>query len=60
VKIRNKIVSKSAHSLSTVQMLMKTFDCEGIIHHEFLPHGQMVDKKYYLKVVKKLKEAVRR
>jgi hypothetical protein len=28
------------------------FDCEGVIHHEFLPRGQMVHKEYYLKVMK--------
>ena len=25
-------------------MLTVSFDCEGIIHHEFLPHGQTVNK----------------
>ena len=28
------------------------FYCEGIIHHEFLPYGQMMNKEYYLKVMK--------
>jgi hypothetical protein len=28
------------------------FDCKGIIRHEFLLHGQMVNKEYYLKVIK--------
>ena len=36
------------------------FDCEGIIHHEFQPGCQMVNKNYYLKVMKRLREAVRR
>lgn len=36
------------------------FDCEGVIHHEFLPRGQTVNKKYYLKVMERLREAVRR
>ena len=41
-------------------MLSVFFDCEGIIHHEFWPHCQMVNKDYYLKVMKMLREAVRR
>jgi hypothetical protein len=35
------------------------FDCESVIHHEFLPHGQKVNKEYYLEVKKMLREAVR-
>ena len=33
---------------------------EGVIHHEFLPHGQTVNKEYYLEVIKRLWEAGRR
>jgi hypothetical protein len=29
------------------------FDCEGVIHYEFLPHGQTVHKEYYLNVMKR-------
>jgi hypothetical protein len=36
------------------------FYCDGIIHHEFLPLGQTVNKEYYLKVINRLREAVRR
>jgi len=36
------------------------FYCEGIIHHEFLPHGQIVNKEYYLEVMKRLRGAVGR
>jgi hypothetical protein len=36
------------------------FDCEGIIHHEFLPRGQTVNREYHLRVMKSLREAVRR
>jgi hypothetical protein len=36
------------------------FDCEGLIHYEFLCHGQTVNKEYYLKLMKRLKESVRR
>jgi hypothetical protein len=40
-------------------MLTVFFDFEGIIHHEFLPCGQTVNKEYYLNVMKSLREAVR-
>jgi len=35
-------------------------DCQGVIHHEFLPRGQTVKKEYYLTVIKILREAARR
>jgi len=35
-------------------------DCQGVIHHEFLPRGQTVKKEYYLTVTKVPREAVRR
>jgi hypothetical protein len=41
-------------------MLTVLFDCEGVIHHEFLRRSQMVNKECYLKVMKRLREAVRR
>jgi hypothetical protein len=40
--------------------LITFFDCEGVIHNEVLPHGQTVNKKYYSKVMKRLREAVMR
>jgi hypothetical protein len=41
-------------------MLTVFFDCEGVIHHEFISCGQAVNKEFYLKVVKRLREAMRR
>jgi hypothetical protein len=39
---------------STVKVIPTVFfDCEGVIHHELLPCGQMVNKEYYLKVMKR-------
>jgi hypothetical protein len=40
-------------------MLIIFFDWKGIVHHEFVRHGETV-KKFYLKVMKHLREAVRR
>ncbi|XP_018046239.1 PREDICTED: uncharacterized protein LOC108685782 [Atta colombica] len=39
-------------------MLMIFMDYNGIVHHEFLPEGQIVNKEYYLGVMKRLREAV--
>ena len=36
------------------------FDWKGIVHHEFVPHGETVNKEFYLKVMKRLREAVQR
>jgi transposase len=36
------------------------FDWQGVIHHEFVPRGQTVNKEFYIAVLKRLREAVRR
>jgi hypothetical protein len=36
------------------------FYWRGIAHHEFVPRGETVNKEFYLKVMKRLREAVRR
>jgi len=41
-------------------MLIVFFDWKGIVHHEFVPRGEIVNKEFYLKVMKHLREAVRR
>jgi len=41
-------------------MLTVFFDSEDVVHYEFLPQGQTVNKKYYLEVVQRLREAVRK
>jgi hypothetical protein len=35
------------------------FDHKGIIHHEYAPYGQTVNKEYYVKVLCQLCDAVR-
>jgi hypothetical protein len=41
-------------------MLVMFFDREGIVQQEFVPSGQTVNQHYYLKVLKRLREQVRR
>jgi hypothetical protein len=36
------------------------FDIEGVVHHGFLCQGQTVNRLYYLEVLKRLRENVRR
>jgi len=35
------------------------FDWQGVIHYEFIPHGQTINKEFYIAVLKRLREAVR-
>jgi len=41
-------------------MLMVFFDCHGIVHHEFAPEGQTVNAVFYVQVLKRLRDRVRR
>ena len=36
------------------------FNWQGIVYYEFVPHGETVNKDFYLNVLKRLMEAVRR
>ena len=46
-------------SQSKIKVLMVVFfDWKGIVHHEFVPNGQMVNKKLYQKVLVRLRDAV--
>jgi len=41
-------------------MLLTFFDTRGIVHYEFVPTGQTVNQVYYLEVLERLREKVRR
>ena len=41
-------------------MLTAFFDSEGVVHYEFLPRDRTVNKVYYLEVMQRLREAVRK
>jgi hypothetical protein len=49
---------KSAASFAQCENEAMLFNCESVIHNDV--HDQMVNKKYYLKVIKRLRDAVRR
>ncbi|UYV83955.1 hypothetical protein LAZ67_X000694 [Cordylochernes scorpioides] len=51
---------KARQVRSNVKVLLTVFfDCRGVVHHEFLPQGRTVNKKYYLQVMRNLREAIR-
>ncbi|GFU23059.1 mariner Mos1 transposase [Trichonephila clavipes] len=41
-------------------MLIVFFDSDGIVHHEYAPQGQTVNKEFNLNVTRRLREAVHR
>jgi len=41
-------------------MLISFFDANGIVHKEFVPPGQIVNQRFYLKVLKRLRDIVRK
>ena len=52
---------KKAHQFrSNIKVLLTVFfDCKGMVHHEFLPQGRMVNKKYYIEIMRRLLEVIR-
>ena len=52
---------KARQVQSNVKVLLTVFfHYNGVVHHEFLPQGHMVNKEYYLEVMRRLREAIRR
>jgi hypothetical protein len=41
-------------------MLIAFFDAEGLVHHEFLPQRQTMNRTVYITVLQRLRDAVRR
>ena len=41
-------------------MLICFFDIKGLVHFEFVPQGQIVNQQFYLEVLKRSRDAVRR
>jgi len=44
----------------TKVMLLAFFDSEGIVHHEYAPNGQTINKEFYMEVLQRLRESVHR
>ena len=51
---------KACQIRSNVEVLLTVFfDCNDMLHHEFLWQGRAVNKKYYSEVMSRLREAIR-
>lgn len=51
---------RSRQSRSKIKVMLTIFfDYRGVVHYEFLPPGQTVNKEYYLSVMRRLREAIR-
>jgi len=44
----------------TKVILLAFFDSEGIVHHEHAPDRQTINKEFYVEVLRRLRESVRR
>ena len=52
---------KARMSRSKIKVtLVVFFDWKSIVHHEFVPRGQMINKQLYQEVLARLRNAVRR
>ena len=51
-------LNNNLHSVKS--MLIIFFDSEGVVHYEFAPRGQTMNQEYYVEVLKRLRDAVRR
>lgn len=55
------LVQKKHMSRSKIKVVMIVFfDCKGIVHQEFVPHGQMVNKEVYQGILVRLRDVMRR
>ena len=52
---------EKAHQVRSNGKVLLTvfFDCNGVLHHEFLPQGCTVNKEYYFEVMHRLRAAIR-
>jgi histone-lysine N-methyltransferase SETMAR len=52
---------KARQVRSNVKVLLTVFfDYHGVVHQEFLPQGRTVNKEYYLEVMRRLRESIRK
>ena len=60
--IQNHHGPKKAREVRSNVKVMLTcfFDSSGIVHHEYAPEDQTINKEYYLQVLRRLREAARR
>ena len=56
---RRTKTKKARQVRSNMKVLLTIrFDCNGVVHQEFLPQGRTVNKEYYLEVMHRLREEI--
>ena len=51
---------KARQVRSNVKVILTVFfDSRGVVHHEYAPQGQNINKEYYLEVLRRFRDAVR-
>jgi len=60
VTVEGSLVSATKEGApgKTKVMLLAFFDSEGIVHHEYAPDGQTINKEFYLEFLRRLGESV--
>ncbi|KAL4141749.1 hypothetical protein QTP88_004326 [Uroleucon formosanum] len=52
---------KARQVRSQVKVMLTVFlDYQGVVHHEYAPKGQTITKEYYIDVLRRLRDAVRK
>jgi hypothetical protein len=51
---------KARQVRQNVKTMLTYFDGEGVVHHQFLPDGQTLNRWYYLDVLTRPRESTRR
>jgi len=60
VQLSQWVGKSSPRPIRSNVMLIVFFDWKGIVRREFVPRGETVNREFYFKVMKRLREAVRR
>ena len=62
VKIGSKLLNQAHRVRPNVKVLLTFFyfDCNGVVHHEYLPQGGTFNKEYYLEVMRWLRKVIRK
>jgi len=58
--IISSIEESAAGEVHIETMLIAFFDIDGLVHHEFVPTGQTVNKEFYKRVLQCFHDTVRR
>jgi histone-lysine N-methyltransferase SETMAR len=52
--------TRGSQKVPRISLLIAFFDIDSLVHHEFVPPGQRVTGHFYVQVLQRLRDAVRR